>query len=124
MAKLRHIALSVSDLEASARFYEQVFGLERVGSETIGLGSGIYLSDGVVNLALLKLNGTDFVGTHHFGFIVDDTEAMRKKIEAAGGTFFMSLGEAGKQNSELKYKDPQGILFDISRSGWAGTGEV
>lgn len=123
MARLRHIALCVSDLEASARFYQDVFGLERVGSETIGLGSGIYLTDGVVNLALLKLNGTDFVGTHHFGFIVDDTAEMGKKIEEAGGKFFLSLGEEGKPNSELKYKDPQGILFDISRRGWAGTGE-
>ena len=57
MARLRHFAICVRDLEKSARFYEEVFGLERVGEETLELGSGVYLSDGVVNLALLKLSG-------------------------------------------------------------------
>jgi len=121
MAKLRHIAVSVKNLEESAQFYERVFGLKRVGAETLGAGSGIYLSDGVVNLALLKLNGTDFVGTHHFGFIVDDTESTRALIEAEGGSFFMKFGEEGKENAEDKFKDPEGVIFDISHTGWAGT---
>ena len=83
MARLRHFAICVRDLEKSARFYEEVFGLERVGEETLELGSGVYLSDGVVNLALLKLSGvygtggedsSELVGPHHFGFIVDDVD--------------------------------------------------
>ncbi|MCB5364269.1 VOC family protein [Pusillimonas sp. CC-YST705] len=131
MARLRHFAICVNDLEASAAFYENVFGLKRVGEETIGLGSGIYLSDGVVNLALLKFNSgapsagkEGFVGAHHFGFIVEDTEAMGKKIEENGGKFFFTLGDPEKSNFELKYKDPDGIVFDISRKGWLGTNEV
>ena len=53
-ARLRHFAICVSDIEAAAKFYQEVFGLERVGQETLSIGSGIYLSDGVVNLALLS----------------------------------------------------------------------
>jgi catechol 2,3-dioxygenase-like lactoylglutathione lyase family enzyme len=122
MASLRHIAICVRDLEASARFYEEVFGLKRVGEETIELGSGIYLSDGVVNLALLKMKSTDFVGTHHFGFIVEDSARMRERIEAHGGSFFFALGnDAEKLNFELKFKDPDGIIFDISQRGWLGS---
>ncbi len=131
MARLRHFAICVNDLEASAAFYENVFGLKRVGEETIGLGSGVYLSDGVVNLALLKMNngvpgsrGEGFVGSHHFGFIVDDTEEMGKRIEEHGGSFFFTLGDPEKHNFELKYKDPDGIIFDISGKGWLGTGKV
>ncbi|NYT67156.1 VOC family protein [Pusillimonas noertemannii] len=120
MAKLRHIALSVQNLEAASRFYQEVFGLEKVGEETLESGSGVYLTDGVVNLALLKLKGTDFVGTHHFGFIVDDTDAMGERIKGAGGEFFFSMGQSGRSNAELKYKDPQGIVFDISETGWDG----
>lgn len=120
MAKLRHIALSVKDLEAASRFYQEVFGLEKVGEETLEAGSGVYLTDGVVNLALLKLKSTEFVGTHHFGFIVDDTDEMGKRIKDAGGQFFFSMGQQGRSNAELKYKDPQGIVFDISRTGWDG----
>ena len=51
MAKLRHIALIVSDPEASAKFFEQAFEFKRVGSAR----RGIYLSDGTVNLALLRV---------------------------------------------------------------------
>lgn len=124
MAKLRHIALSVKDLDAAARFYQEVFGLEKVGEETLESGSGVYLSDGVVNLALLKLKGTDFVGTHHFGFIVDDTDEMGQRIKDAGGAFFFSMGEEGRNNAELKYKDPQGVVFDISNTGWDGNSDA
>src|SRR5436190_21937259 len=95
MARLRHIAVVVKDLEKAAAFYEKVFELKRVGEEHLEMGSGIYLSDGVINLALLKYKGesgsglkdaANFVGAHHFGFQVDDLEAAKKKIEAAGAS--------------------------------------
>jgi len=35
-ARLRHIALSVSDPEKAAKFFEEVFGMERVGKAGIG----------------------------------------------------------------------------------------
>ena len=128
MAKLRHIAVVVRDLERAARFYQSVFELERVGEEHIDMGSAIYLSDGVINLALLKYKGEagsglknseGFVGAHHFGFQVEDLEAARKQIEAAGGTFFFTLGKTKEEtNFEMKFKDPDGVIFDISEKGW------
>ena len=133
MAKLRHFALAVRDLEKSAAFYESVFGLKRVGREDLEIGSGIYLSDGVINLALLSFKGErgsgledakNFAGAHHFGFIVEDIAEMQKRIEGAGGTFFFDLGESkDKVNFERKFKDPDGIIFDISERGWLGTEE-
>src|SRR4030088_2752251 len=130
MAQLRHFAIVVRDQEKSARFYEQAFGLKRAGFEDLGWSSAIYLSDGVVNLALLHFTGEkgsgredmkDFVGAHHFGFIVDDIAETQKKVEAAGGTFFMDLGDnAAKYTFERKFKDPDGIIIDISRKGWSG----
>jgi catechol 2,3-dioxygenase-like lactoylglutathione lyase family enzyme len=130
-ARLRHFAIVVKDLEKAASFYEGVFELKRVGQETLDFASAIYLSDGTINLALLNYHGKrgsglddakSFVGAHHFGFQVDDIAAFQKKIEAAGGTFFFDLGEdQEKQNFERKFKDPDGIIFDISKSGWQGT---
>jgi catechol 2,3-dioxygenase-like lactoylglutathione lyase family enzyme len=130
MARLRHFAIVVRDLEKAARFYENVFDLKRVGREDLDFASGIYLSDGVINLALLKYRGKrgsgledaeSFVGAHHFGFQVDDMAATQKRIEAAGGTFFFDLGnDQEKENFERKFKDPDGIIFDISRKGWLG----
>jgi lactoylglutathione lyase len=50
VAKLRHIALIVEDPESTARFFEQAFDLKRAGTAR----RGIYMSDGTVNVALLK----------------------------------------------------------------------
>jgi len=131
-ARLRHFAIVVKDLQKAARFYERVFELKRVGEETLEFASAVYLSDGVINLALLNYKGErgsglanakDFVGAHHFGFQVDDLAETQKRIEAAGGKFFFDLGnDAEKENFERKFKDPDGIIFDISKKGWQGTG--
>jgi len=130
-ARLRHFAVVVGDLEKSARFYEGVFGLKRVGQETLDFAAAIYLSDGVINLALLNYFGKrgsglddakSYIGAHHFGFQVDDLAETQKKIEALGGKFFFDLGnDAEKENFERKFKDPDGVIFDISKKGWQGT---
>ena len=130
-ARLRHFAVVVGDLEKSAKFYEGVFGLKRVGQETLDFAAAIYLSDGVINLALLNYFGKrgsglddakSYIGAHHFGFQVDDLAETQKKIEALGGKFFFDLGnDAEKENFERKFKDPDGVIFDISKKGWQGT---
>lgn len=129
-AQLRHFAICVSDLEASARFYADVFGFERAGEEALSIGSAVYMSDGTINLALLKFSGdrgagvkdaANFVGSNHFGIQVDDLEEYGKRIEAAGGEFFFDLGDERKGNFERKFKDPDGVVFDISHHGWLGT---
>ncbi|MEW5420346.1 VOC family protein [Amorphus sp. 3PC139-8] len=128
--RLRHIALRVQDLEKSAAFYQEIFGFERVGQEEIPIGAAVYLSDGVINLALIKYFGQEgaatedavgSVGTDHFGVQVDDIDAMRNRIEELGGRFYFDLGDARKGNFERKFKDPDGIVFDISHHGWLGT---
>ncbi len=91
MAKLRHIAITVPDPEKAAAFYIEAFDLRRVGSTDWEGAHGVYLTDGVMNIALLHYRkeeyagkkGRDFVGVHHFGFIVEDVPSTRKIIEAA-----------------------------------------
>ncbi|MCC7040056.1 MAG: VOC family protein [Burkholderiales bacterium] len=130
MAKLRHIALSVSDPEKSAKFYSETFDMEILERTDSPLATGVYLSDGTICLALLKFKndesaglerGKDWIGTHHFGFWVDDLDAQGAKIKAGGGKFFMDLPEQKDTlYYEAKYRDPDGVLFDISAHGWAG----
>ena len=133
MARLRHFAVCVKDLENAAKFYESVFELKRIGREDLDIGSAIYMSDGVINLALLNFStgagskASDlkdpkaFVGAHHFGFQVDDLVEMQKRIEQNGGKFFFDLGDERHGNFERKFKDPDGVIFDISKHGWQGT---
>ena len=127
MAKLRHIAMQVPDLEKAAEFYEKVFDMERVAHGNTPFGNALMLSDGVINLALLnfpagtkgQINGPDWAGLHHFGFLVDDEDKTAKAIEDNGGEYFTKLPEGipGLQ-AEAKYKDPNGVVFDISAHGW------
>jgi predicted enzyme related to lactoylglutathione lyase len=133
MARLRHFAVCVKDLDKAAEFYAKVFDLKRVGREDLEIGSAIYMTDGVINLALLNFTGAagskasdikenaSFVGAHHFGFQVEDVAETQKRIEAHGGKFFFDLGDERHGNFERKFKDPDGVIFDISKNGWQGT---
>ncbi len=130
MAKLRHVAISVKDPEKSAQFYETTFGMNRVGTTDSEIATGVYLSDGVICLAILnfktdeaagKEKGKDYVGVHHVGFWVDDLDEAGSLVEKNGGTFFMDLPDLKDTlYYEKKYRDPDGIIFDISHKGWVG----
>ena len=52
--RIRHFAISVPDPWAAAEFYENAFGLEELGETDSKLAEGVFLTDGVANLALLK----------------------------------------------------------------------
>ena len=129
-ARIRHIALSVKDIDATADFYEKAFGLTRSPKSEGPTAFRVYMSDGEINLALLQYKGetgsglknaSEFVGIHHFGFQCDDIEDQQKQIEAAGGQFFFDLGDPDDDDFERKFKDPNGIIFDINWKGWALT---
>jgi len=130
MARIRHVALVVKDLEATADFYQKAFGLKRSPLSEGPTARRIYMSDGHVNLALLQYKDetgsglkdpNGFVGVHHFGFQVDDLSKQQKEIEAAGGEFFFDLGDPDDDDFERKFKDPNGIIFDVNWKGWALT---
>lgn len=131
MAKLRHIAMAVPDPEEAAKFYMKTFGMTEAGKTDSPLATGVYLTDGTICLALLnyktdeaagKERGKDYVGVHHVGFWVDDLEREGKAIEDNGGSFFLDLPvEKESLYYEKKYRDPNGIIFDISHNGWVGS---
>ena len=134
MAKLRHIAMSVSDISAAAKFYEQAFEMKRVRESEFS----IHLTDGVVNLAILdnKKNheALGHQGLHHLGFIADDVGAAAAQAESAGAVYTdkpeniaarhairgttrdgVVLPEAA-QMEQRKFRDPNSINFDIVNS--------
>lgn len=126
MEKLRHIALSVSDPEAAAQFFEQAFGMTRAGRAM----RGWYMTDGVMNVALLNFKDEavpgyeklkDVRGVIHFGMWVDNLEEAEKRVVAAGGSYLTGRKETDPNVFyEVKYRTPDGIVFDITESGWKG----
>lgn len=114
MAKLRHIAIAVPDIQATARFYEESFGMQRVRESNVA----VMLSDGVVSLAIIDSvknpNAANRSGLHHMGFLVDDLAHAAEQVEQHGGTYFSQIKGVGEgPQSERKYRDPNGIDFDI-----------
>ena len=124
---LRHVALSVTDPWETAAFYKETVGLEEVAELDGPLAEGVFLTDGVVNLAILHFKsdeasqgtGVDFVGIHHIGFWVDDIIETGKTSRAAGATWIM--GDPNNPDGyEVKHTDLSGIIYDIAAHGWAG----
>ena len=89
-ARIRHIALCVKDIKATADFYEKAFGLKRTEIKEGKTAFNCYMSDGEVNLALLQYKGEEgsgvpkgWTGIHHFGFQCDDLPAQQTPEGAA-----------------------------------------
>src|ERR1041384_2919082 len=126
--RIRHIALSVEDPWETAEFYKQALGLEEVVELDGALAEGVFLTDGVVNLAILHFKsdeasqgtGVDFVGIHHIGFWVDDVVEQGKIARGTGATWIM--GDPNNPHGyEIKHTDLDGIIFDLAAHGWAGS---
>jgi catechol 2,3-dioxygenase-like lactoylglutathione lyase family enzyme len=121
MAKLRHIAMVVEDIEKTASFYQRAFGMERVRQTDTAIG----LSDGVVSLVIIhpsnaNMKGDDRRGLHHLGFLVEDVEKESAHVRAAGAVPHGAIinSEAGTE-SEHKFRDPNGQVFDITSPKYA-----
>ena len=108
-SRLRHIAIIVPDPEKAAKFFEHAFGMTRAGTAR----RGIYMSDGVVNVALLKTEGEEKPGLYHFGMWVDDLDEAEKKVTEAGGSYLAGRPTSPNSFYEAKYRDPNGLVFDL-----------
>ena len=88
--KLRHIAITVPDPEETAAFYEKTFGLERVYESAFG----VLMSDGTVSLAILN-------------------------FPTNGGRYHMRIPSRQDSPTEVKFRDPNGVVFDIVTEEYA-----
>jgi len=128
MAKIKHIAIRTNDIEKTAAFYREAFGLEQVG---VGQ-SGIYLTDGYLNIAILSMRGvvegeTMKLGVDHVGFQVDDVDATVARIKKLGGKSLehrnqVTAADPAQPQSyfEVKCIAPDDQVIDVSNAGWVG----
>ena len=138
MPKIKHIALSTQDVDATAKFYIDVFGMKQVGKVDSMGAKGYYLTDGDINLAILNFKndavagaerGKEWSGIHHIGFQVESLEDIADKLKTAGAPRRDDINEAlgvgqGRRhggNVEVKYSGPDGVVLDASETGWVGT---
>jgi lactoylglutathione lyase len=117
MARINHLALKVSDLEAATRFYENVFGFRQVRTERSRGHISRHLTDGNVDLAVMVYDSEEdeeakLVGEgpaiHHFGIEVDNRQGFIEKIEANGGVLLSK-----PDSSTVKFRSPDGTIAEI-----------
>ena len=138
MPQIKHIAIATQDADATAKFYTEVFGMREIAKLDSPNASGYYLSDGNINLAILDFKndqvtgpeyGTGFSGIHHIGFEVESLEEIAEKMRSADSeprediNQALGVGMPGARHSnvEVKYGGPDGVIIDVSETGWVGT---
>lgn len=154
MARLKHVAITTQDPQETSRFYKEAFELDEVGKINSELVEGFFLSDGHINIAILKFKdervagkefGTSYTGLHHIGFEVDNMAETAGKLENLNSSPRSDINEVlnpamkdinagieasmkdmvgghGGRNVEVKFSGPDGVMIDISQTGWVGTG--
>src|SRR5205814_871138 len=132
MPRIKHIALTTKEPAKVAAFYKDAFGMEEIRRAPNG---AVFLTDGYINLAILNwkteksadvgANGPNYSGIHHFGFEVEDLDEAAAKLECADGQRLeekeglgMEMAAGGHRNFEMKWAGPDGVVIDISHTGW------
>ena len=98
---INHVALEVDDLDEALAFYNNLFELRLRGR---GAGSA-FIDIGDQFLALMSGRGRAADSARHFGLVVDDKEAVRRALEAAGVPIL--------PGPRLDFLDPSGNRVEI-----------
>lgn len=130
---LRHLALRVTDLARSRKFYEDLFGMTVVWQPD---PENVYLSSGADNLALHQVPPADVSRYRsakdqlldHLGFIVDSPASVDRLFAQAGqsgATIVKPLRQHRDGSYSFYLADPDGnvvqVLYEpnISKLDWS-----
>ena len=98
---LNHIALEVGDVDEALAWYGGIFELELRGR----LPGMAFVDMGDQFIALSEGRSQEPDTHRHFGLVVDDTNAVRAALEAAGADLRPGRG--------LNFRDPWGNLVQV-----------
>ncbi len=123
MTRLKHIALRVTDTEASKAFYE-LLGFKFLGYR--GDDRSVDLSDGELNMTLIAHpegrprleEGEEYI---HFGLLVEDAKDTWRRLTDAGARILRDdvkarnpVAGSDAPAGSFKVEDPTGNVIDIS----------
>jgi lactoylglutathione lyase len=98
---INHVALEVADLDRSLDFYGRIFELRLRGRSD----RAAFVDIGDQFLALMQGRSGPPDATRHFGLVVDDKEAARRALVAAGAEVL--------PGRRLDFLDPDGNRVEI-----------
>ena len=95
---INHVALEVANLEEALAFYGRIFEFEIVREPEFPHMAFLQMGDQFLNLTEGRTQAPD--EARHFGLVVDDKQATREALEAAGAEIVPGRG--------LDFLDPWG----------------
>jgi YD repeat-containing protein len=114
--RINHVSIKADDLEESARFYEELFGMERLPTPVFPEGPVLWLRIGDQQLHLFERD-TPAPQFHHLAFDVDDFEAVYLKARERGlldpGAWGSEIREHPAGWVQMYIRDPAGNLVEI-----------
>lgn len=119
---LEHVNMTVADVDRSVSFYRDLLGLEvRWRGKTSSGAEAAHVGDDRCYVALFEATeaagsaGKDYgrVGLNHFGFVVEDLDALRRRVDAAGITPHLE-GDYDPGRRFYIY-DPDGIELELAQ---------
>lgn len=118
-----HLSVGAKDLDASARFYQDVLGMELIPTYNFGFKTK-YLRCGDLQLHLFELD--DHVPVYqHFALDVDDFHAAYDRAKAIGAldatAFRNAVNELPDGCVQMYLRDPAGNLIEID---WPDVGTL
>jgi catechol 2,3-dioxygenase-like lactoylglutathione lyase family enzyme len=124
---VRHVGIGTDDPERLADFYKFIFGMKEVGKKEVkDTGTkGIYLSDGTINLGLVKNSPIANSGLQVLGFQVSSVHEIEERLKRPFALTYKGEPplEIKRRPSDSAYKsvhlqDPDGTHIDLSEEGW------
>jgi catechol 2,3-dioxygenase-like lactoylglutathione lyase family enzyme len=95
-----------------AEFYEKNLELNEKGK---GQDGSVYMSDGLIEMALVQEGLTPKTGVQYIGIQVDSWDATAERFKAMGQNFAPPKDPDG----EVAVRDPEGNMLVLSQKGWA-----
>jgi len=114
--QLHHTSIRVADLARSRRFYEELLGLGALNRPELGMPGRWYgVGTGQIHLIECEPLGMEIDPSGpHFAIEVDDLDAARRELAAAG---LQTLDPGGDQ---LWVKDPDGHTVELTTRRQSG----
>ena len=127
MPRIKQMAIVCEEPERMKDYYCRWFGF---GELARGSEGSVYLTDGYLNVGLLKKGPqlpeeNQDLGLHHVGFHVESIEETRKRLQEFDPSIRLEKRPKEDPYSEYRivFPEPQGFAIDISEKGYGVKGE-
>ena len=128
MQKIEHIGIAVTDIDASNKVFEKVFGKENYKSEKVEsegvITSFFEIGENKIELVaatnpdspISKFLSNNREGMHHIAFAVDNIQAEMERLKNEGITLLNDAPKKGADNKLICFlhpKDTNGVLIEL-----------